>query len=175
MPRKLPADPSQALARVTRVVGAYTDPDIDGAAEVEAVLDEIGRDKAELRDLVASLGSLAAHAVTVLSENSSWSESELFPWQRRAKALHQMLEISQASSSASTRRSWDEAVAEPTRPTTIERRSGFDRRRARDRRFRSPGNPVEQVIVRRDGDRRHGPADRRSGVERRGARLDSLS
>ena len=168
MPSEVTADSSKTLTWSTRLVQAYTNPDKDARAEVEAVLNEVGRDKSELRDLVASLTGLAAHAVLIMSEDSKWTDPVLFPWQRRAKALHQLVEVKEASS-ASAYRSHAGAVADSLPATVAERRSGFDRRLTPDRRFRSPGNPVEQIHLRHTGERRGEVADRRSGVERRRA------
>ena len=53
----------QALSWSTRLVRAYADSgDGNVAAEVREVLEEVGSDNAELRNLIASLAGLAGHA-----------------------------------------------------------------------------------------------------------------
>jgi hypothetical protein len=148
----------QALSRSTRLVRAYADS-VDGnvAAEVGSILDEVGRDEAELQNLIASLAGLAGHAVRAMAvrlEADLGLEREL-PGQlprlseQRTKVLDEC---------AHALRSWADKR---------ERRSGMDRRLGSERRQLAPGNPKEQVNLRLFGERRSGVPDRRSGTDRR--------
>jgi hypothetical protein len=150
---------SEALSRSTRLVRAYADS-VDGnvSAEVGAVLDEIGRDRAELQNLVASLAGLAGHAVRAIAvrlEADLGLESD--PETQLPRLSEQRTKV--LVECADALRSWADKR---------ERRSGLDRRLTPDRRQLAPGNPKEQVNLRLFGERRVGPADRRSGVDRRG-------
>jgi hypothetical protein len=148
----------EALSRSTRLVRAYADS-VDGNvnAEVGAILDEVGRDKTELHNLVASLAGLAAHAVRAIAvrlEADVGVEHHL-PDQlprlseQRTKVLDECADALQ---------SW---------ANKRERRSGLDRRLGSERRRLAPGNPIEQVNLRLFGERRSGLPDRRSGTDRR--------
>jgi hypothetical protein len=149
----------QALSWSTRLVRAYADSgDGDVSAEVGAVLEEVGRDRAELRNLVASLAGLAGHAVRAVAVQREvdlgLASDPHAPLPRisdeRAKVL---------SECADALRSWANAR---------ERRSGRDRRLAPDRRVAAPGSSAEQINLRLFGERRVGVPDRRSGADRRG-------
>jgi hypothetical protein len=149
---------SDALSRSTRLVSAYADS-VDGnvGAEVGAVLDEIGRDRDELQNLVASLAGLAGHAVRAIAvrlEADLGIESD--PATRLPRLSEQRTKV--LGECADALRAWAHKR---------ERRSGMDRRLAPDRRQLAPGNPKEQVNLRLFGERRVGPADRRSGLDRR--------
>lgn len=148
----------QALSRSTRLVRAYADSaDGNVAAEVGAILAEVGRDAAELQNLIVSLAGLAGHAVRAMAvrlEADLGIEHEL-PDQlprlseQRTKVLDEC---------ADALRSWADRR---------ERRSGLDRRLGSERRQPAPGNPKEQINLRLFGERRSGVPDRRSGIDRR--------
>jgi hypothetical protein len=149
----------QALSWSTRLVGAYAESiDGDVAADVGAVLDEVGRDEVELRNLIAALAGLAGHAVRSIAVRVEADlglkvdEGAQLPRlaEQRTKVLVEC---------ADALRSWADKR---------ERRSGLDRRLGSDRRQLPPGNPKEQVNLRLFGERRTGVADRRSGTDRRG-------
>lgn len=145
---------------------AYADSvDGDVATEVGAVLDEVGKDEIELRNLVASLAGLAGHAVRAIAVRreadlglEAGPETELPRLsEQRTKVL---MECADALHSWADKR---------------ERRSGMDRRLATERRQLAPGNPKEQINLRLYGERRVGLADRRSGTDRRGLAGDERS
>jgi len=148
----------EALSRSTRLVQAYANSaDGNVNAEVGAILAEVGRDKAELHNLVASLAGLAGHAVRAIAirlEADLGLEDDL-PDQlprladRRTRVLGEC------------------ADALRSRAGKRERRSGLDRRLGSERRQLAPGNPIEQVNLRLFGERRSGVRDRRSGIDRR--------
>lgn len=148
----------QALSRSTRLVRAYADSgDGNVAAEVREVLEEVGSDNAELRNLIASLAGLAGHAVRAIAvqrEADLGLESNPdAPLPRLSEERTKVL-----ADCADALRSWADLR---------ERRSGLDRRLAPDRRRSAPGNPSEQINLRMFGERRVGAADRRSGIDRR--------
>jgi hypothetical protein len=149
---------ASALSRSTRLVRAYANS-IDGVvmAEVAAILDEVGEDKAALHDLVGSLAGLAGHAVRAmairLEADLGLEDQSGRPLPRLSEQRSKVLEeCSDALLEGAAKR---------------ERRSGLDRRLAPDRRRLAPGDPREQINLRLFGERRVGPADRRSGSERR--------
>ena len=148
----------EALSRSTRLVGAYANSvDGDVNAEVGAILDEVGRDKAELHNLVASLAGLAGHAVRAIAirrEADLGLEDDL---------PDQLPRLSEQR----TRVLGECADALRSRAGKRERRSGLDRRLGSERRRVPPGNPIEQVNLRLFGERRSGVPDRRSGIDRR--------
>lgn len=164
----------RALSLSTGLVLAYTES-LDGqvAGEVEAVLAEIGEDKAQLRNLVASLAGLAGHAVMVIAvrleadledESDGKSRGERVLEQRDevllkcAEALREFRPAALHLPPANSLAAW---------AAMRERRSGRDRRLSPDRRLRAPGNPSEKINLRLFGERRVATADRRSGIERR--------
>lgn len=140
--------------------------------EVDAVLDEIGDERTELRNLVASLAGLAGHAMMVIAVRLEADNEMQDPKTRAERVSEQrdevllncaeaLLEFRPASISlppATSLAAW---------AAMRERRSGTDRRLSPDRRRRGPGNPSEKINLRLSGERRVGVADRRSGVERR--------
>jgi hypothetical protein len=148
-----------ALSRSTRLVRAYANS-VDGnvAAEVGAILDEVGRDRAELENLVASLAGLAGHAVRAMALRL---EADLGLQQHLPDQLPRLSEQRTAvlDEWADALRSWADRR---------ERRSGLDRRLGSERRRLAPGNPQEQVNLRLFGERRSGVPDRRTGIDRRG-------
>jgi hypothetical protein len=148
----------QALSWSTRLVRAYADSgDGNVAAEVGAVLEEVGRDHAELRNLVASLAGLAGHAVRAVAVQR---EADLGLASDPDAPLPRLSEerAKVVSECAHALRSWADMR---------ERRSGLDRRLASDRRVAPPGSSKEQINLRLFGERRVGVADRRSGIDRR--------
>jgi hypothetical protein len=164
----------EALSRSTQLVLAYTDS-VDGRVteDLEPILEAIGDDKAELRDLVASLAGLAGHAVMVIAvrleadlghEQPSATRHERVLEQRDevllrcAEALREFRTASLRLPPASSLAAW---------AAMRERRSGLERRLAPDRRRRPPGNSSETINLRLYGERRTGDAERRSGTERR--------
>jgi hypothetical protein len=148
----------EALSRSTRLVQAYANS-VDGnvTAEVGAILDEVGRDKAELHNLVASLAGLAGHAVRAIAIRL---EADL-------GLEHDLPDQLPRLSEQRTRVLGECADALRSRAGKRERRSGLDRRLGSERRQLAPGNPIEQVNLRLFGDRRSGVPDRRSGIDRR--------
>jgi hypothetical protein len=177
MSGKDPGYSAQALSWATELVTAYTES-VDGSlAELDAILRDLRRDRddAELRDLLASLTGLAAHAVMVIAsrleaDRRPEHEYEAEPGERireyRTKVLTDCV--------AAVHEFRPAAVQLPPKTgvtawltTTGERRSGFDRRLGTDRRWRAPGNPSEMINLRARGERRVRAADRRSGIDRR--------
>jgi len=151
---------SQALSWSTRLVRAYADSgDGNVTAEVGAVLEEVGRDDSELRNLVASLAGLAGHAVRAIAvqreADLGLASDPHAPLPRLSEERAKVL-----SECADALRSWADAR---------ERRSGLDRRLASDRRTAAPGDSAEQINLRLFGERRVATADRRSGTDRRNA------
>jgi hypothetical protein len=150
----------QALSWSTRLVRAYADSgDGNVTAEVGAVLEEVGRDEAELRNLVTSLAGLAGHAVRAIAVRL---DADLGLELDEAGQLPRLSEhrTKVLAECADALRAWAD---------TRERRTGLDRRLAPDRRQLAPGNPKEQINLRLFGERRVGVADRRSGLDRRGS------
>lgn len=162
----------RALSWSTGLVRAYTDS-VDGnlTANVEAVLDEVGQDEAELRNLVASLTGLAGHAVMVIAARL---EADLEPEddrekrharvrQQRAKVLDECTEALREFRPATL----ELPAATDGEAPDRERRSEFDRRVGSNRRHLAPGSPPEKINLRLFGERRVGVSDRRSGGDRR--------
>jgi hypothetical protein len=146
---------------------------------LEPILDEIGDDKAELRDLVASLAGLAGHAVMVIAVRLEADLGHEQPSEtRHERVLEQRDEV--LLNCAEALREFRTASLQLPPATSLaawaamrERRSGVERRLAPDRRRRPPGNPSETINLRLHGERRTGDAERRSGVERRHPPVDS--
>lgn len=147
----------KALSWSTRLVGAYAQSsDANVMAEVSAILDEVGEDKAELHNLVGSLAGLAAHAVRAIAIQL---EADL--------GLEQSPQQLPRLSEQRTRVLAACADALVAGAAARDRRSGADRRLGSDRRRAAPGNSQEQINLRLFGERRVGPPDRRSGIDRR--------
>lgn len=168
----------RALSLSTRLVLAYTDS-LDGliGEDVDAILEEIGNDKAELRNVVAALAGLAGHAAMViavrLEADVGHGED---PNLRPERVLEQRDEV--LLKCAEALREFRPAALSLPPATSLaawaamrERRTGRDRRLSPERRLRAPGSPSEKINLRLFGERRVGDADRRSGIERR-ARAD---
>ena len=165
---------SQALSLSTRLVLAYTEsPDGLITEDAEAVLDELGDDKAELRNVLTSLAGLAGHAVMVIAVRLEADLGHEEPPETRpervfeqrdevllncAEALREVRPASLRLPPASSLAAW---------AAMRERRSGVDRRLSPDRRRRAPGNPAETINLRLYGERRTSAAERRSGTDRR--------
>jgi hypothetical protein len=165
----------RALERSIRLGLVYTDSlDGDVASDVEAVLEEVGEDRAELRDLVASLAGLVGHAVMVITERLEASlEPEHDPERRIerfsrlrtnvieecAAAVHESRPASLLLVPRTATGEWDGAS---------ERRSGLDRRLGTSRRHLPPDSPSAKISLRMHGERRVGISDRRIGIDRRG-------
>jgi len=165
----------RALSWSTELVRAYTDSvNGDLTADVDAILDELGEDEAELRNLLASLAGLAGHAVMVIAARL---EADLAPeddrdkrqarvLQQRAKVLDECTEALRAFRPAVLNLPAATGDEAPDR----ERRSTFDRRMGSNRRHLPPGSPSEKINLRLFGERRVGVSDRRSGGDRRSTR-----
>jgi hypothetical protein len=178
MSNKDPGYSAQALYWAAELVTAYTESG-DGTlpAEFDAILKDLRRHRreAELRDLLASLAGVAAHAVMIIASRleadlPSRPGRESGPEERireyRTKVLMDCI--------AAVREFRPAAVQLPPKldasarlTTTGERRSGFDRRLGTDRRWRAPGNLSETINLRAHGERRVRASDRRSGIDRR--------
>jgi hypothetical protein len=164
----------KSVSWAAQLVRAYTDS-IDGniAAEVTAILKEIGRDKAELRSLVAALAGLGGHAVMVVSAHLDASLAVEEDTERRRQRLEKQRTQVIAECARAVREFRPASVHLPAAPSTAgstplrERRSGFDRRLGTDRRQRERGNPSERINLQLFGERRRLVADRRSGTDRR--------
>lgn len=164
----------RALSWSSRLVVAYTESS-DGSVvgDVEPILEEIGDDKVELRNLVASLAGLAGHAVMVIAVRLEADLGhEQPPETRLERVLEQRDEV--LLNCAEALREFRAASVHLPPATSLgawaamrERRSGNERRLAPDRRRQPPGNPSETINLRLFGERRGGGADRRSGIERR--------
>jgi hypothetical protein len=153
---------------------AYTESrDGSVTGDLEPILEEIGDDKVELRDLVASLAGLAGHAVLVIAVRLEADLGQQQPPEtRHERVLEQRDEV--LVKCADALREFRPAALRLPAATSVaawaamrERRSGIERRLAPDRRVRPPGNPSEQINLRLYGERRVGEADRRSGSDRR--------
>ena len=164
----------RALSWSSQLVRAYTDSlDGDLTVDVDAILDEVGEDEAELRNLLASLAGLAGHAVMVIAarlEADLAPESD--PDKRHARVLEQRAKVLDEITQAL--REFRPAVlnlpaAAGGEIPDRERRSNFDRRVGSNRRHLAPGSPPEKINLRLFGERRVGVADRRSGGDRRSA------
>jgi hypothetical protein len=163
-----------ALSRSTQLVVAYTESS-DGsvAGAVEPILEEIGDDRVELRNLVASLAGLAGHAAMVIAVRL---EADLGDGQPPETRLERVLEQRDEVllKCAEALREFRAASVHLPPATSLaawaamrERRSGNERRLSPDRRRQAPGSPSETINLRLYGERRAGEADRRSGTERR--------
>jgi hypothetical protein len=164
----------RSLSAAAQLVRAYTNS-VDGnvTVEVDAILDDVGGDQAELRNLLASIAGLAGHAVMIIAARLEVDGSREVDPERRferlaerreqvllecSRALREFrpasLHIPGASSEAAMRGIW-------------ERRSGSERRIGSDRRHQSSGGSSEKINLRLFGERRSGTVDRRSGTDRR--------
>jgi hypothetical protein len=165
----------QALSWATELVSAYTESkDGNLAAEVDSILNEIGKDKAELHNLLASLSGLAAHAVMVIAARIEADlrveEGPEEHYERlreyRTKVLNDCATALREFRPATHKLSPGTGI-ETWLTMTGERRSGRERRIGTDRRTRAPGSSSEKINLRIYGERRKGVADRRSGEDRR--------
>lgn len=165
----------RALSWSTQLVRAYTESSNGSVAGgVDSILDEIGDDRIELRNLIASLAGLAGHAVIVIAVRLEADlGSDQPPDTRFERVLEQRDDV--LLKCVEALREFRAASVQLPPATSLaawaalrERRSGKERRLAPDRRRRAPGNPSETINLRLFGERRVGGADRRSGIDRRG-------
>ena len=165
----------RALSWSTGLVVAYTESSNGNVVgDVEPILEEIGDDKVELRNLVASLAGLAGHAMMVIAVRLEADLGHEQPSETRLeRVLEQRDEV--LLNCAQALREFRAASVQLPPATSLaawaamrERRSGIERRLSPDRRRQPPGNSSETINVRLHGERRVGAADRRSGIERRG-------
>lgn len=165
----------RALARSIRLGLAYTDSvEGDVATEVDSVLGEVGADRAELRDLVASLAGLAGHAIMVITERLEASlEPERDP-RRRMQRFSRLRTSVIEECAAAVRESRPASLLLVPRKGNAEwdgvseRRSGLDRRLGTSRRSLPPDSPSAKISLRMHGERRTGVTDRRIRIDRRG-------
>jgi hypothetical protein len=165
----------RALSRSIRLGLAYTDSvDGDVVTDVDAVLQEVGHDRAELRDLVASLAGLAGHAVMVITERL---EASLEPEQDPARRMERFSRLRTTvieECAAAVRESRPASPLLVPRNEVVawdgvtERRSGLDRRLGTSRRSLPANSPSARISLRMHGERRVGISDRRIGIDRRG-------
>ena len=166
---------AEAVTWAAELVRAYTDS-VDGniGGKIVTILNEVGRNEAELRNLVASLAGVAGHAVMVIAAQIDALTVEDDPERRMARLEEQRTEV--LAECARAVRAFRPAIVHFPAVTGAgesrvlrERRSGFDRRLGSDRRQRTRGNPSERINLQLYGERRVGVADRRSGIDRRAA------
>lgn len=170
------------MARSIRLGLAYTDSvDGDVATDVDAVLEEVGEDRAELRDLVASLAGLAGHAVMVITERL---EASLEPEHDRARRIQRFSRLRTSvieECAAALRESRPASLLLAPRNDIVEydgvteRRSGLDRRLGTSRRHLPADSPSAKISLRMHGERRVGISDRRIRIDRRGFSADEAS
>ena len=165
---------SRALSSAAQLVWDYTNSvDGDIAAEIAAMLTEVGSDEAELRNLVASLAGLAGHAVLVISAHIDANLAPEGNPERHLERLAEQRTTVLAECAAAVREFRPASVHFPPPTGTAvsirlrERRSGLDRRLGSERRQRARGNPSERINLQLYGERRVGMTDRRRGIERR--------
>lgn len=164
----------RAVSGAAQLVRAYTDS-VDGnvAAELSVILDDVGGDEAQLRNLLASIAGLAGHAVMLIAARLEADAGPDDNPERRLQALSErreevLLECARAlrefrpASLHIPRASSDAAMG-----GIWERRSGSDRRVGTDRRRQPSGSSSEKINLRLFGERRVGVVDRRRGTDRR--------
>lgn len=171
-------DPDKAISWAVELVQAYT-ASVNGQVklEIDALMDAIAGDEAELRKLLRALAGLAGQAVMTLAVQL---EADPEPGQdlaEREKRLRQRREEILSVCAAAFREGRPARIELRSVPSATgiavwaalrgERRSGFDRRLASERRRHVAGDPVEMVNLRLYGERRSGVTDRRSGTDRR--------
>jgi hypothetical protein len=173
---------SRALSSAAQLVWDYTNSvDGDIAAEIAAMLTEVGSDEAELRNLVASLAGLAGHAVLVISAHIDANLAPEGNPERHLERLAEQRTTVLAECAAAVREFRPASVHFPPPTGTAvsirlrERRSGLDRRLGSERRQRARGNPSERINLQLYGERRVGMIDRRRSIERRLAAGESPS
>ena len=171
MPRIPAGYTNQAISRSRRLVHAYTDSvDGDLTDDVYGVLEEVGENEAELRNLVASLAGVAGHAVMVIAARLEADLGGSDDWEERLSRLSHQRTIVLDECTESLREFRPAAIELPLAPggaPEVERRSGLERRVGSNRRHLPPENPSERINLRLFGERRVGLSDRRSGADRR--------